>query len=160
MHSRFTVVLSFAALIAIAPALSAQLPIAHHVVVTPDQLHWTPYSGGGEQAILLGDPTRPGPYVLRVRFPAGLHIQPHYHLDGRIVQVLSGTMYFALGESGDTTKMRAIPAGSMWTEPARTPHYAWTRDGEVVLQVVGIGPTATRPVTPARPKHGGGLTTR
>ncbi|HEX4560265.1 MAG TPA: hypothetical protein VH113_00420 [Gemmatimonadales bacterium] len=33
--------------------------------------------------------------MLRVRFPAGLHIQPHYHLDNKIVQVLSGTMYFA-----------------------------------------------------------------
>ncbi len=63
-------------------------------------------------------------------------------------------MYFAFGESGDTTKMHAIPAGSIWTEPARTPHYAWTRDGEVVLQVVGTGPTGTRPVTLATAKHG------
>ena len=134
-----------------AARLSAQTPAADHVVVTPDQLHWTPYYAGGEQAILLGDPSRPGPYVLRVRFPAGLHIQPHYHLDNRIVQVLYGTMYFAVGESGDTTKMRAIPAGSLWTEPARMIHYAWTGNGEVVLQVVGTGPTETKTVAPTKP---------
>ncbi|HEX4632580.1 MAG TPA: cupin domain-containing protein [Gemmatimonadales bacterium] len=136
---------------ATAVSLKAQTPPTDHVVVTPDQLHWTPYYAGGEQATLLGDPSRPGPYVLRVRFPAGLHIQPHYHLDNRIVQVLSGTMYFALGESGDTTKMRAIPVGSMWTEPARMVHYAWTGNAEVVLQVVGTGPTETRTVGPTKP---------
>lgn len=134
-----------------AASLGARTSNVGHVVVTPDQLHWMPYYAGGEQAILLGDPSRPGPYVLRVRFPAGLHIQPHYHLDNRIVQVLSGTMYFALGESGDTTRMGAIPAGSLWTEPARMVHYAWTGNGEVVLQVVGTGPTATRQVAPAKP---------
>lgn len=133
-----------------AARLGAQAPPADHVVITPDQLHWTPYYAGGEQAILLGDPSRPGPYVLRVRFPPGLHIPPHYHQDNRIVQVLSGTMYFALGESGDTTRMRAIPAGSMWTEPARMIHYAWTGNGEVVLQVVGTGPTGTQEVSPAK----------
>ncbi|HZH40672.1 MAG TPA: cupin domain-containing protein [Gemmatimonadales bacterium] len=143
--------LAVALMIATAARVSAQTPMADHVVVTPDQLHWTPYYAGGEQAILLGDPGRPGPYVLRVRFPAGLHIPPHYHLDNRIVQVLSGTMYFALGESGDTTKMRAIPAGSMWTEPARMIHYAWTGNGEVVLQVVGTGPTGTTSVAQTKP---------
>ena len=134
-----------------AASLTTQSHTADHVVVTPDQLHWTPYYAGGEQTVLLGDPSRPGPYVLRVRFPAGLHIPPHYHMDNRIVQVLSGTMYFALGDSGDTTRMRAIPVGSLWTEPARMVHYAWTGNGEVVLQVVGTGPTATQQVTLVKP---------
>ena len=134
-----------------AASLGAQTPSADHVVITPDQLHWTPYYAGGEQTVLLGDPTRPGPYVLRVRFPAGLHIQPHYHTDNRIVQVLSGTMYFALGDSGDTSRMRAIPVGSLWTEPARMVHNAWTGNGEVVLQVVGTGPTETKAVRPTKP---------
>ncbi|HEX4632382.1 MAG TPA: cupin domain-containing protein, partial [Gemmatimonadales bacterium] len=150
MMRRGAVILSSALLVASAATVGAQTPPTDHVVVTPDQLHWTPYYAGGEQAILLGDPSRPGPYVLRVRFPAGLHIQPHYHLDNRIVQVLSGTMYFALGASGDTSKMRAIPVGSMWTEPARMIHYAWTGTGEVVLQVVGTGPTETKSVAPTK----------
>ncbi|HYK10189.1 MAG TPA: DUF1304 family protein [Gemmatimonadales bacterium] len=138
-------------LVLAAARLNAPTPPTDHVVVTPDQLKWTPYYAGGEQTVLFGDPSRPGPYVLRVRFPAGLHIAPHYHLDNRIVQVLSGTMHFALGESGDTTRMRAIPPGSMWTEPAHMTHYAWTGDNEVVLQVVGTGPTGTVPMRPAKP---------
>ena len=110
-----------------------------------DQLTWTPYPAGGMQAFLLGDPGRPGTYVVRIRLPAGLHLAPHSHPDGRIVQVLSGTMYFAYGASGDTTAMRAFPAGSMWTEPPGVVHYAWARDGEVVLQIVGTGPSGSRP---------------
>lgn len=118
------------------------------VTSVPDQLVWTPYPAGGTQAFLLGDPGRPGTYVVRIRLPAGLRLAPHSHPDGRIVQVLSGTMYFAYGASGDTTKMRAFPAGSLWTEPPGAVHYAWARDGEVVLQIVGTGPSGSRPAAP------------
>ena len=33
--------------------------------------------------------------------------------------------------------------GGMFTEPADLPHFAWARDGAVVVQVVGHGPSAT-----------------
>ncbi len=139
--------LCFLALLAGALALPAraQLVPATPLSVTPDQLRWAPYSAGGEQAILLGDPSRPGTYVVRIRLPAGLKIAPHSHPDGRIVQVLSGTFYFGVGADGDTTKVQAYPAGSVLTEPAGIVHYSWMRDGEVVLQIVGIGPSSSRP---------------
>ena len=110
----------------------------------PDQLVWRPYAAGGMQASLLGDPDSAGTYVVRIRLPAGLRLAPHSHPDSRIVQVLSGTMYFAYGDTGDTTKLRAFPAGSLWTEPAGIVHYAWAKDGEVVLQIVGTGPSGSR----------------
>lgn len=134
-----------ALLLLVAPRLHAQLVPAAPVTVVPRQLVWSPYPSGGVQAFLLGDPSRPGTYVVRIRLPRGLHLAPHSHPDGRIVQVLSGTMYFAFGDSGDTTRMRAFPAGSLWTEPPGAVHYAWARDGEVVLQIVGTGPSGSRP---------------
>ena len=133
-----------------AAAAGAQLVPAAPVQVTPDHLAWTPYPAGGVQAFLLGDPSQPGTYVVRIRLPAGLKLAPHAHPDGRIVQVLSGTMYFALGDSGDTTRLKAFPPGSLWTEPPGAPHYAWARDGEVVLQIVGTGPSGSRPVSPGQ----------
>ena len=39
--------------------------------------------------------------------------------------------------------MKALPAGSIFTEPARQPHFVWAKDGEVVIQVIGNGPSAT-----------------
>jgi quercetin dioxygenase-like cupin family protein len=128
-----------------ASGASAQLVPSTSVQVTPDQLTWTPYSAGGVQAFLLGDPGKPGTYVVRIRIPAGLRIAPHFHPDGRIVQVLSGTMYIAFGSEADSTKLRAFPAGSLWTEPPGAAHYAWAKDGEVVLQIVGTGPSGSKP---------------
>jgi len=37
--------------------------------------------------------------------------------------------------------MRTMPAGSVWTEPANQPHYAWAKNAEAVVEVVGIGPS-------------------
>jgi quercetin dioxygenase-like cupin family protein len=132
-------------LAATAPTTPAQQPA---VQLTPDQLVWQPYMAGGQQALLVGDPSRPGTYAVRYRFPAGLRIPPHTHPDARIVTVLAGTMYFAFGEVFDSSRVRAFPAGSVWTESPGQPHFAWARSGEVVLQVVGTGPTGMTLVQP------------
>lgn len=78
-----------------------------------------------------------------MRFPAGFRNPPHSHPDERIVTILSGTLLVGYGEQFDESRMKVLPAGSMFTEPAQQPHFAWARDGEVVGQVVGHGPSAT-----------------
>jgi hypothetical protein len=35
-------------------------------------------------AVLVGEPARPGPYVIRVRLPGGSRIMPHKHPEDRI----------------------------------------------------------------------------
>jgi hypothetical protein len=47
------------------------------------------------------------------------------------------------GEKFDETALTALPAGSVFTEPEKTAHFTWARDGEVVLHVTGQGPTGT-----------------
>lgn len=45
--------------------------------------------------------------------------------------------------------MKVLLQGSIWTEPAREPHYVWVKDGEVVIQVVGCnGPSSSTPTKP------------
>jgi quercetin dioxygenase-like cupin family protein len=114
--------------------------------ISPDDLAWSPSPLGFQIARVAGDPTKAGMYANRVRFPAGLRIQPHFHPDERIVIVLSGTVYFGYGEQFDEAGMQALPAGSVWTEPARLPHYAWAKNGEAVIQVIGNGPSGTTAV--------------
>jgi len=128
-------------LLAAAGSAVAQTPSLPAVQVTPDQLQWVPYPAGGEQAFLVGNPSQPGAYAVRIRLPAGTRIPPHFHPDGRIVTVLSGTMYFAPGDRFDTTALRAFPVGSVWTETPELHHFAWAKDGPVVLQVSGTGPS-------------------
>jgi quercetin dioxygenase-like cupin family protein len=77
----------------------------------------------------------------RFKFPAGL--LAHYHPDlPRTVAVLSGTLYYAFGEVWDESRLKALPAGTFFTEPPKAAHFAWAKDGEVVLQLTSIGPTA------------------
>ena len=121
----------------------AQSDALKHAQVAPDELTWAPTPTGLHVARVVGDQTKPGMYAVRVRFPAGQKIQPHFHPDERIVIVLAGTVYFGYGEQFDETKMKALPAGSIWTEPARQPHFAWAKDGEAVIQVIGNGPSGT-----------------
>jgi quercetin dioxygenase-like cupin family protein len=116
------------------------------VEATPDQLTWVRDARGYEQALIVGDPARPGLYTAHIRFPPGLRIVPHFHPDDRIVTVLAGAVLFAYGERFDEAALRRFPAGSVWTEPAGRPHFAWARDGEVLLQVIGLGPSGTTPV--------------
>jgi hypothetical protein len=111
--------------------------------VTPDELTWRPAWTGAQFAVLVGHPEVAGIYVICMRFPAGFRNPPHFHSDVRIVTILSGTLLVGYGEQFDESTMKALPPGGMFTEPARQPHFVWARDGEVVVQIVGHGPSAT-----------------
>jgi len=132
----------------IATGAYAQSDALKPAQVIQDDLTWVANPAGFQVARIIGDPTRSGMYANRVKFPAGLRIQPHFHPDERIVIVLSGTVYFGYGEQFDEAKMKVLPAGSVWTEPARQPHFAWAKDGEAVIQVIGNGPSGTTPIQP------------
>jgi len=114
------------------------------IVKLPDQIQFKPASvaGAPQTAVLYGDPSKPGVFVTRVKFSAGWKDQPHWHPDEvRTVAVLSGTFYFASGDKWDESKFKAYPAGTFYSEPPKSPHYTWAKDGEVILQITGVGPT-------------------
>src|SRR6266568_5531313 len=97
------------------------------VAVTPAEMKWASQGGlaapGMEQLNLLGDPAKPGPYTLRLKFPKGFKIAPHTHPDSREVTILSGTFATGYGEKFDAANLKILPAGSFYTEPANIPHY-------------------------------------
>ena len=114
------------------------------VVILPEEVVFKgPVGGAPQTAILYGDPTKPGVFVTRVKFSAGWKDMPHWHPDEvRTVAVLSGTFYFASGEKWDESKFKPYPAGTFYSEPSKAPHYTWAKDGEVILQITGVGPSA------------------
>ena len=99
--------------------------------------------GGMEMAVLAGDLGKAGLYAARIRIPAHLRIHPHTHPEDRVVVVLSGTLLVGYGERFDTSRMKALPPGSFFTEPAGQAHFAWAQTSDVVVQVSGIGPSGT-----------------
>jgi quercetin dioxygenase-like cupin family protein len=113
-------------------------------VKLPDQIEYKGLPGALQVATLFGDPAKPEVYVQRIKIPTGLKLMPHYHPDSpRTVAVLSGTLHYALGEVWDEGKLKAFPAGTFFTEAPRAAHFAWAKDGEVVLQLTSIGPSGT-----------------
>lgn len=118
--------------------------------ITTDELKWK--AGrvpGHEIAPIVGDSTKAGPYVERVKFPANSISQAHSHPESRMYTVISGTWYVGYGDKYDADKLKALPAGSFYTEPANVSHFSVIKDEPVVVQIVGNGPTATRFFDPA-----------
>lgn len=122
---------------------------------TPAEMKWGAQGGlamaGMEQVNLVGNPSEPGPYTLRLKFPGGYKLAPHVHPDNREVTILSGTWYTGYGTKFDNTALKALPAGSFYTEPANVPHFVEVRE-PVVIQVSGMGPSGRQFVEDDRPK--------
>ncbi len=105
---------------------------------------------GIQTTVLLGDPTKPGIYTISLRVPADTVILAHTHRDDRVATVVSGTWYFGYGTRHDPAALKALPAGSFYTEPASQPHFAETKDEAVVVYITGHGPSDTNYVESAR----------
>ena len=117
------------------------------VLRLPQDIVYEGLPGAPQHVTLFGDSSKPGLYVDRIKFAPGTKVMPHWHPDSvRTVLVLSGTFYFAVGEQWDESQLKPYPIGTLYSEPARTPHYAWAKDGVVIPQVTAIGPTGTTPI--------------
>ena len=103
---------------------------------------------GAKMAVLEGDPTKEGPFLVRFQFPDGYHIPPHTHPKTERVTVISGTLYLAMGEALDRASAKELPAGSFGYWPAGMKHTAWS-GGNTVIQLHGIGPWQINYVNPA-----------
>jgi quercetin dioxygenase-like cupin family protein len=111
--------------------------------ILPEQIDWKPFPAfpeGAQLAVLIGDPTQPGPYVVRVKVPAGVKLMPHKHPEDRIYTVMSGVFYVGLGQAFDEGRLNAYPPGCVIVLPGDTPHFHWAKSGEYVTQVTAIGP--------------------
>lgn len=113
--------------------------------IAPDELRFGPGRvPGHEIAPLIGASNKLGAYVERVRFPANAISQAHSHPEDRTYTVISGTWYVGYGDTYDPAKLKALPPGSFYTEPANVTHFSLTKDEAVVVQISGNGPSATR----------------
>jgi len=113
---------------------------------------WKPFPAfppAARLAVLVGDPAKPGPYVIRVRLPTGTKMLPHKHPEDRIYTVISGVFYIGLGEKFDETKLTAHGPGSVLVLPGGQPHFHWAKSGEYITQVSAIGPLGLAYINPA-----------
>ncbi|MDO9384927.1 MAG: cupin domain-containing protein [Hyphomicrobiaceae bacterium] len=104
---------------------------------------------GTQTVVLLGDPTKPGLFILRAKFPPNYIVPPHTHPVFETVTVLSGSMGSGMGEKVDKPKGKMLKAGSVLGLPANHAHYVWTEGEEVIIQVTAIGPFDLKYINPA-----------
>ena len=138
--------LAFAALtVALAP--SAAQTVRDFIRIAPEDVRFKSALGiGPEQAVLFGDPSKPGLYVIRVRFPPGAHSNPHFHSQDRHATVIKGVWWNGVGEELDFNKAIPMKAGSYVLHPANVVHWDGAGDEEVVVQIIGEGPVETTAV--------------
>ncbi len=98
-------------------------------------------------ALLSGDSTKPGPFTLRLRMPAGTVIAPHTHSKDENVTVLEGGIVHETGNTID--KAKGMPLGKFGFVflPADMPHSLWTTKG-AEIQVSGTGPFGVNYINP------------
>lgn len=114
--------------------------------IAPGDLEWLPdpLDPNRRTALLVGDPTKPGPYTVRTRVDAGYRIGLHEHpFEDENLTVLSGSLHWSTGVPGSGMPEHVAPAGSVLVFPAGTLHRLWTTEA-TVLQMTGIGPRAYR----------------
>ena len=119
--------------------------------VLPEEIDWQPFAAfppSARLAVVVGEPSRSGPYVVRVKVPSGVKLMPHRHQEDRVYTVLSGVFYIGRGDTFDEGKLQAYPPGSVIVLPGGTAHFHWAKSGEYITQVTAIGPISLEYVDP------------
>jgi hypothetical protein len=94
---------------------------------------------GAKIAVLQGDPSKPGPFVIRLMVPTGYRIPPHWHTQDESLTVISGTFYFGTGDKVETATTHTLTPGAFHFLSGRDHHYLVAKS-EAVIQINGNGP--------------------
>lgn len=147
LQSIFSAVCFFLAL-AVLTFLSTGLSNAEKVSLESqtmqlDSVEWqtNPNIAGVQNAIVVGDPYSIELYAMLGKMDAGTVFPAHVHPDNRITTVVSGVMYYGVGEQFNPNDTMAYPVGSIIYTAAGTPHFMWSKEGEALAQETGFGPT-------------------
>jgi hypothetical protein len=112
----------------------------------PANIQWVDNAARTNQtALIYGDPAKPGPYYLLLKWKAGNMSRPHFHENDRFFVVVSGTWWVGTGPKFDPASTVPMPAGSLVTHFARGIHYDGAKDGDAIIALYGMGPVSTIP---------------
>ena len=138
------------------PVTLAAALLVSGVTLLPAQaapaLKWGPapavFPAGAKMAVVSGDPTKTGPFVVELAFPAGYRIPPHSHPTDETIKVVKGTFRVGMGTVFDEAKTTSMRAGASGSMKAGQPHFALA-DGNTVVSVSSTGPFAMTYVNPS-----------
>ena len=111
--------------------------------ILSEDIEWRPFPAfppSVRLAVVVGTPSEPDPYTIRVKVPRGVKLMPHRHPEDRVYTVLSGVFYIGLGDVFDPDKLAAYPPGAVIVLPGNTSHFHWAKSSEYITQITAIGP--------------------
>src|SRR5579864_6896253 len=131
-------------------SLATTVAFAAPIIFKPADIVFHPAPGfpkGAQIVLLRGDLSKPEPYTIRFKLPAGFTILSHWHDKDEELTVLSGTVNVGTGDKVDKSASTALSNGGYQIVPAMAHHYVWTTE-ETVFQLDGMGPRTTTFVNP------------
>ena len=112
----------------------------------PKDIPWVENEkAGSANAVLVGDPTKPGFYAVMTKWHGGHMSRPHFHPNDRYITVLSGTWWVGTGTKYSPDTTTPIPAGSFVTHVGKQINYDGSKEGDTVLLIMGEGPATSTP---------------
>lgn len=123
----------------------ADLNPAALIYKLPPQIEWKEALPGAKQAVLQGDPSKPGLYIVLIKWSPHSMSRPHFHPNDRFITVVSGTWWVGTGSKFDPESTVPMPAGSFVTHFGKQIHYDGAKNEEAVLEIVGEGPATATP---------------
>lgn len=135
-------VLVFAALLT---PVRADLNPAALAYKLPNQLEWKEALPGAKQAVLTGDPSKPGLYVVLIKWSPHSMSRPHFHPNDRFITVISGTWWVGTGSKFDPESTVPMHAGTFVTHFGKQVHFDGAKDEEAVIEIAGEGPATATP---------------
>ena len=144
-RQRWLAGLAIAGFVSLASVKATDLNPAALIYKSPNQIPWVESPAGSSQAVLRGDPEKPGPYIVLTKWHAGHMSRPHFHPNDRFITVISGTWWVGTGTKYDPNSTVPMPPGSFVTHFGKQVHYDGAKDGDVVLEIVGEGPATSTP---------------
>jgi quercetin dioxygenase-like cupin family protein len=133
-------------------------PAGEHTALSPNAIKWGDappvFNKGAKMAVLYGDPSKPGLFIVRLKMPANYKVMPHTHPTDENITVVSGAFAAGMGDKLDS-KVKAMPAGSFISMPAKMHHFAFSTE-ETIVEVSAMGPFAITYVDPKDDPSKGG----
>ena len=110
--------------------------------ILSEDVDWKPFPAfpPSIRLAVVGQPSEPGPYTIRVKAAHGAKLMPHKHREDRVYTVISGVFYIGLGDEFDASKLEAYPPGAVIILAGKTHHFHWAKSGEYVTQITAMGP--------------------
>jgi quercetin dioxygenase-like cupin family protein len=139
-------VITAAAILAAGSVMAVKAQVRAHVIQNVSEAQWGPappvLPPGAQIAVLSGDPTKPIPYAVRLKFPANYAIAAHSHPTDENVVVVSGALTLGMGDklAKEAAANKTLNPGGYAQMPAEMNHYAYTTAQETTIVLYGLGP--------------------